>query len=168
MKKFVLIAAFLMAFTMFSASTSATHVLFVANCEQSITLRESPSVYANEITQIPLGQGVAIIGDYENGFYCVRYGRHRGYVLADYLSDEEPNDLKIGMMIERASLFEGPSTHSQKIVEIQSGHWVWYIDAAYFSLPEAPDFYLVKAPNGAYGYILADRVDWNYRGRNQN
>lgn len=168
MKKFVLIAAFLMAFTMFSASTSATQVLFVANCNQSVTLRKSPSVYADEITQIPLGQGVVIIDEAENGFYRVGYGKYDGYVLADYLSDEEPDNLKIGMMIDRASLFESYSTHSPKIMEIASGNWVWYIGDAYFSRPESPDFYLVKAPNGTYGYILADRVDWNYRGRNQN
>jgi uncharacterized protein YgiM (DUF1202 family) len=167
LKKFVFIAAFFMTFMFFSASTSATQVLFVANCNQSITLRESPSVSANEITQIPLGQGVAIIDEADNGFYRVSYGKYSGYVLADYLSDKAPDNLKVGMLVQKATLFESPSTHSEKIMSIISGHWVWYIGDGYFSRADSPDFYLIQAPNGTYGYILADRVDWNYRGRNQ-
>lgn len=167
MKKIIFLATFLIAFTMFSASTSATKVLFVANCNQSITLRESPSINSHEITQIPLGQGVAIIGDSENGFYRVSYGRYSGYVPEDYLSNKEPDNLKVGMLIKRATLFESPSTHSEKILTIISGHWVWYVGEGYSaSYPdEDPDFYLVQVPNGTYGYILADRVDWNYRRR---
>ena len=94
MKKIIFLATFLIALTVFSASTSATKVLFVANCNQSITLRESPSINSNEITQIPLGQGVAIIDGYSASY---------------------PN--------------------------------------------EGPDFYLVRVPNGTYGYIVSDKVD---------
>jgi len=167
-KKIVFIATFLMAFAMFTASTSATQVVFVANCNESITLRESPSVHSNEITQIPLGQGVAVIGDAQNGFYQVRYGRYTGYALADYLIPNQfPDNLRVGMLVKRATFFESPSTHSEKIAEVISGHWVEYVDEAYFanSPAEGPDFYLVRAPSGIYGYITADKVDWNYRRR---
>lgn len=167
MRKIVFIAAFLMAFTMFAVTTSATKVFFVANCNQSITLRESPSVYAAEITQIPLGQGVAFVDYADNGFYRVSYGRYTGYALSDYLSSEVPNNLRIGMLVERATLFESASTHSEKITSIESGHWVDYIGDGYFaSYPnEGPDFYLVRIPNGTFGYILASKVDWNFRRR---
>lgn len=166
MKKILFMSTFLMALVMFTASTSATQVVFVANCNQSITLRESPSVYANEITQIPLGQGVEFLGMAENGFYRVIYGPYIGYVLSDYLvTNQFPDNLHEGMLIQRATLFEHASIHSEKITEIISGHWVGYVMDGYFSTrpPEKPDFYLIRTPGGTYGYITADKVDWNYR-----
>ncbi|MBQ7629643.1 MAG: SH3 domain-containing protein [Selenomonadaceae bacterium] len=167
MKKFLATAAFLATLITFSAAFASVKVFFVANCNESITLRDAPSVNARELAQIPLNQGVVFIDYADNGFYRVSFGRHTGYALADYLSEKEPEGLPVGMLIKRATLFESPSTHSNAIREIISGHWVCYIGDAYSaSYPdEGPDFYLIKAPNGAYGYILADRVDWNYRRR---
>lgn len=167
MKKFLLMSTFLMALVMFTSSASATQVVFVANCNHSITLRESPSVYADEITQIPLGQGVEFLGMAENGFYRVIYGPYTGYALSDYLITDQFHDIaREGMLIKRATLFEHASTHSEKITEIISGHWVDYVMDGYFSTrpPEEPDFYLVRF-GGTYGYITADKVDWNYRQR---
>lgn len=57
----------------------------VANCRQSITLREYPSVQAREIMQMPLGTGVEIIGDADNEFYKVRYRGYVGYALKAYI-----------------------------------------------------------------------------------
>ena len=61
----------------------------VVNCKISITLRESPSVNAREIMQIPLGERVAILqgGDTED-FYFVRYRGYDGYVLKTYIRVE--------------------------------------------------------------------------------
>ncbi|MBQ7476615.1 MAG: SH3 domain-containing protein [Selenomonadaceae bacterium] len=168
MKKFIFIAAFFMAFALFTASTSATQVLFVTNCEQSITLRESPSVNGNEIAQIPLGQGVEFVEDADNGFYRVIYGAYTGYALADYLvANQFPENLRYGMLVKRATLFEHASVNSEAITTIISGHWVEYVMDGYCNTrpPEAPEFYLVRAPSGVYGYITADKVDWNYRRR---
>ena len=156
---------FLATFITFSAAFASVQVFFVANCNESITLRDAPSVNANEIAQIPLNQGVVFIDYADNGFYRVSYGRHTGYALANYLSENEPEGLPVGMLIKRATLFESPSTHSNVITTIISGHWVDYIDDAYFSTSDVPDFYLVRLPGGTYGYITADKVDWNYRRR---
>lgn len=165
MKKFLIVAAFLATFITFTAAFASVEVLFVANCNKSVTLRKSPSVQSDEITQIPLNHGVAILEDAGNGFYRVSFGRYTGYVLAENLSDETPENLRIGMLVKRATVFESPSTHSNVITTIISGHWVDYIDDAYFSTSEKPDFYLVRLPDGTYGYITADKVDWNYRRR---
>ena len=59
---------------------------FVVNCRESITLREEPSVYALEITQIPLGQAVGFIENAPNGFCKINYDGLVGYALAEYLS----------------------------------------------------------------------------------
>lgn len=63
------------------------HTRYVINCNESITLRTSPDVNADEICQIPLGTAVATFGDAGNGFISVYYQGASGYCLADYLSD---------------------------------------------------------------------------------
>ena len=163
MKKIFFIALTICALLITSTAFASVEVLFVVNCTESVTLRKSPSVDSEELTQIPLNHGVVFLEDAGNGFYRVIFGRHSGYVLAEYLSSNEPYDLPQGMLVKRATVFESPSTHSNAIREIISGHWVDYIDDAYFSNSDVPDFYLVRLPGGTYGYITADKVDWNYR-----
>lgn len=57
----------------------------VVNCNESITLRTSPSTKAHEIMQIPLGASVDYIESAANGFYHVSYRGYNGYALASYL-----------------------------------------------------------------------------------
>ena len=59
---------------------------YVVNCRQSITLREAPSVYAAEITQIPLGAPVTFLNNVGNGFYRINYDGLIGFALASYLA----------------------------------------------------------------------------------
>ena len=61
-------------------------VLTVSNCNEYITLRQSPSVNAASLSRIPLGASVTVISEAENGFMCVRYLGQVGYVLSGYLS----------------------------------------------------------------------------------
>ena len=63
----------------------AERVYEVVNCQESITLRTSPSTSASEICQIPLGETVIFYGEAGNGFYQVEYGGKTGYALASYL-----------------------------------------------------------------------------------
>ena len=58
---------------------------FVVNCRESITLRDEPSTYAYELTQIPLGARVRYLGVETNSFYKVEYRGMVGYVLKTYL-----------------------------------------------------------------------------------
>lgn len=61
----------------------------IVNCNVSVTLRKSPSVYAEELTQIPLGERVSRKPDRDTAeFYCVRYQNFIGYVLREYLQVE--------------------------------------------------------------------------------
>lgn len=60
----------------------------VVNCKQSITLRTKPTVYADEITQIPLGAVVGFIDNAGNGFYKVNYDGVIGYALSSYLDPQ--------------------------------------------------------------------------------
>ena len=64
-----------------------SHTRYVINCNESITLRTSPDVNADEICQIPLGTAVATFGEAGNGFISVYYQGASGYCLASYLSD---------------------------------------------------------------------------------
>ena len=60
----------------------------VVNCRISITLRTAPDVYADEITQIPLGAVVSFIDNVGNGFFKVNYDGLIGYALASYLEPQ--------------------------------------------------------------------------------
>jgi hypothetical protein len=66
-------------------SIGAYPTMYVVNCRQSITLRDSPSTGATEICQIPLGAPVSFIDVSYNGFYKIIYNGHTGYSLAAYL-----------------------------------------------------------------------------------
>lgn len=60
----------------------------VVNCNQSITLRTSPSTNAEAVSmfgQIPLGATVSYIEPAENGFCKIAYNGDIGYALAAYL-----------------------------------------------------------------------------------
>lgn len=60
----------------------------VVNCNESITLRTSPSTSASGICQIPLGAVVSYIEVAANGFYKITYLGRTGYALASYLEFE--------------------------------------------------------------------------------
>lgn len=69
------------------ASVSANTILTVVNCQESITLRPSPSTSSGEICQIPLGATVTYVESASNGFYKVTYNGQTGYALASYLEE---------------------------------------------------------------------------------
>ena len=79
---FVLILS--LSATAFAAYNGQT--FYVVNCRESITLREDPSVYSAEITQIPLGAAVTFLDNAGNGFYRINYDGLIGFALASYLA----------------------------------------------------------------------------------
>ena len=66
--------------------------MFVSNCAESISLRESPSTQARALRQIPFGAPVTVLGSAENGFYQVIYNGVTGYSLASYLVSYQPSE----------------------------------------------------------------------------
>ena len=68
------------------ANNEIVSTMFVVECNESITLRDRPSVYGRELAQIPLGQAVGFIENAGNGFYKINYDGIVGYALAEYLS----------------------------------------------------------------------------------
>lgn len=68
-----------------SPNRQSTHGATVVNCRESITLRETPSVYSRELAQIPLGARVRYISE-GNEFYEVEYRGIVGFVLKTYLA----------------------------------------------------------------------------------
>ena len=65
--------------------TTMYETMEVVNCEESITLRTSPNIEAEEICQIPLGAVVSYTETAVNGFYKISYLGNTGYALASYL-----------------------------------------------------------------------------------
>lgn len=57
------------------------------NCEESITMWESPDISSPEICQIPLGTAVNVLQGASNGFVQVDYEGMTGFCLGSYLSE---------------------------------------------------------------------------------
>lgn len=58
----------------------------VVNCKESITLRSEPSVYSDDLAQIPLGAEIMVYDALpENGFLPAKYNGILGWVLKDYI-----------------------------------------------------------------------------------
>lgn len=153
MKKFsVLIAVLIFSFT-FSVSAAGNNVVatyFVVNCRESITLRDAPSVYANEITQIPLGQAVGFISNAGNGFYKINYDGLVGFALAQYLAPSSQSSARYGTVVncrESITLRETPSVYGYEIMQIPLGARVRYLGNT------STEFYRVEY-RGEVGFAL--------------
>lgn len=125
--------------------------MWVAGCNESITLRTSPRKSASEITQIPLYAGVYKLENAGNGFYKVIYNGWTGYALSEYLTSYEPQtytgrSLMVVNCNEYITLRTSPYTSADEITRIPLGAEVDYIEAK-------KDFYLVSY-NGQIGYAL--------------
>ena len=137
-------------------SVPNTQVMYVVNCNESITLRPSASVSSGEITQIPLGSSVEYLGTASNGFYKVRYNGSVGYALSQYLSTSRQSSntapsttiMHVVDCNEFITLRPEPSVSSGEITKIPLGATVEYIETA------SNGFYKVRY-NGSVGYALS-------------
>jgi predicted RNA-binding Zn-ribbon protein involved in translation (DUF1610 family) len=125
--------------------------MWVAGCNESITLRTSPRKSASEITQIPLYAGVYKLENAGNGFDKVVYNGWTGYAMSEYLTSYEPQtytgrSLMVVNCNEYITLRTSPYTSADEITRIPLGAEVDYIEAK-------KDFYLVSY-NGQIGYAL--------------
>ena len=133
-----------------SASNNVVATYFVVNCRESITLRDAPSVYAGEITQIPLGQAVGFIANVGNGFYKINYDGLIGYALAQYLAPSSQSSARYGTVVncrESITLREYASVDSYGIMQIPLGARVRYLENT------SGEFYRVEY-RGAVGFAL--------------
>ena len=138
--------------------------MYVVNCDESITLRTSPSTQSAEVRQIPLGEAVSYIEGAENGFYKISYLGATGYALASYLSSEQPYygnvkadgyyeeeayaTMRVANCDESITLRSSPSTKASALCQIPLGEVVSYIESA------ANGFYKISYL-GQTGYALA-------------
>lgn len=140
--------------------------MYVVNCKQSITLRQSPSTSASEICQIPLGSAVSYVETAENGFYKIIYNGKTGYGLAAYLDNEPRQTEKQDTQITNSSVYDyqqklyvincresitlrtAPSVEAGEICQIPLGSAVAFVGES------GNGFYEVQY-NGQTGYALA-------------
>ena len=70
-----------------AAGKGAAAVMYVANCEEWVSLRAAPDTSARRLSQVPLGAAVTDCVPTENGFVACVYGGQAGYILSQYLSE---------------------------------------------------------------------------------
>ena len=137
------------------ASAADYPIYYVVNCNESITLRTSPSTSASEICQIPLGAAVSYVEGAGNGFYKVVYNGNTGYALASYLSSDTGGSGFYARVVhcnESITLRTSPSTSASEICQIPLNSIVYAYEWA------GNGFYRVEF-NGQVGYALADYLE---------
>ncbi len=142
------LALCLVASTAF-AENDIVATYFVVNCRDSITLRDTPSVYGGELAQIPLGQAVGFIDDIGNGFYKINYDGLIGFALAEYLSPNRADTSRGATVVnckQSITLRETPSVYSREIMQIPLGARVVFISAG-------NEFYEIEY-RGFVGFVL--------------
>ena len=134
------------------ANDKVISTMYVVECNQSITLRDAPSIYANELAQIPLGQAVGFIENAGNGFYKINYDGLIGYALAKYLSADRSGVAGIyGVVVNckfSITLRDAPSIYANELAQIPLGERV-----GVYPYYETDEFYCVKY-RGVRGYVL--------------
>ena len=162
MKKIFFIALTICALLITSSALANDRIIstmYVVECNESITLRDAPSVYARELAQIPLGQAVGFIENAGNGFYKINYDGLIGYALAEYLSADRSGVAGIfGRVVNckiSITLREYPSVEAPELMQIPLGERV-----SMYPGEETADFHCVKY-RGVRGYVLKTyiRVD---------
>ena len=157
MKKFFALTALLISLLTATAfaenNVVATYI--VVNCRQSITLRVTPSVYADELAQIPLGQAVGFIEDIGNGFYKINYDGLVGFALAEYLSPQKSaRTATVVNCRQSITLREEATTYARELVQIPLGAHVKYLGV------ETNSFYKVEY-RGMVGFVLKTYIELN-------
>lgn len=158
-----------------TTAANYSETMFVSNCAESISLRESPSTQARALRQIPFGAPVTVLGSAENGFYQVIYNGVTGYSLASYLVSYQPSESErlerpAGSTVssntsggyrtmycvncrEYITLRSIPSTSGADLAHIPLGASVSYVGTA------ENGFYEVIY-NGRRGYALAQYLSY--------
>lgn len=136
------------------ANNNIVATYFVVNCEQSITLREYPSVQARELAQIPLGQAVGFIEDVGDGnFSKVNYDGLVGYVISYYISPNSPfRDATVVNCRQSITLREEATTYARELTQIPLGARVKYLGV------ETNSFYKVQY-RGMVGFVLKTYIE---------
>ena len=127
---------------------------FVVNCNESITLREYPSVHARELAQIPLGQAVGFIEDVGDGnFSKINYDGLIGFVISDYISPTSPfRDATVVNCKQSITLREEATTYARELIQIPLGAHVKYLGV------ETNSFYKVEY-RGLVGFVLKTYIE---------
>lgn len=152
------ICALLITFST-SANEKIISTMYVVECNESITLRDRPSVEGRELAQIPLGQAVGFIENVGNGFYKINYDGLIGYALAQYLSADRSGVAGIFGRVANCkisiTLRAEPSVSAAELIQVPLGERV-----SIYPGKETDDFYCVSY-RGVKGYVLKTyiRVD---------
>ena len=137
-----------------SASMGVTNTeggLYVVKCNESISLRSSPSFEASALAQIPLGAAVRVIGDGANGFAHVSYKGINGYALYDYLTPHATL-YKVVNCNEYISLRSAPSTEAATLGTVPLAERVRFVKDA------GNGFYYVDY-RGTLGFVLSEYLE---------
>ena len=118
----------LLAAALPAQAVGITEIMCVANCNEYVSLRESPSTSSKRLKTVHLGELVSNCESAENGFVRCEWDGKTGYILFQYLAPTTfsagEGILKNQMVVncqEWVSLRELPDTSSARLIKVPLG-----------------------------------------------
>ena len=113
--------------------TTVKYEMYIANVNESVTLRKAPSTNGEAVCKILLSEKVGVIEETNAMFSKVRYGDRIGYVMSQYLSSSEPKTtISYYMYVDNVSkaikLRKSPTENSDSYFDISLGAEVGVIE----------------------------------------
>ena len=159
------VAAWLMAalllMTVFGALAEEYYPeMTVVNCEDWVSLRQSPDKSSKRLKKVPLGATVTECTRVSSNFFRCQYEGVQGYVLAEYLQantsvlpslgvDGALGEMKVVNCQAWVSLRRTPSTTANRIAKVPLG-------ATVSNCSRATDRFIYCEYNGVKGYVLSE------------
>ncbi len=130
----------------------------VVNCQEYITLRESPSTSADELTKIPLHFYAAYLSDAENGFARVSFQGTEGYVLKDYLK-------VVGDFSGKAVTLTSDERYTINLFLSNFTEQLFAGRSGFFDVDAATDAEMIQF---AVNYICSNKKEWIDEAENED
>ncbi len=134
-------------------AAGVTEVMQVYNCQEWVSLRESPDTKSNRLEKVHLGELVTDCKASANGFIQCEFNGKVGYILDTYLKmtdfsagESFPGNQMVVNCSEWVSLREGPDPSSKQLAKVPLGTIVTACVAYY-------DSYICCEYKGQRGYI---------------
>ena len=128
MKKLAGICFGLLLLLISTAALAASPVMRVVNCNEYVSLRESPDTKSKRLKKVYLGEFVIECFDAENGFTLCTYDNSTGYVQSKYLEETTyyiTDDLKFNQMVINCSdyvtMHIAPDSSSSRVTRVPLG-----------------------------------------------
>ena len=124
----ILMCMCMLAAALPALAAGVTDVMCVYNCNEWVSLRESPDTSSKRLAKVRLGELVTDCKGSYDGFIQCEYDGKVGYIATKYLKmtdfssgESFPGNQMVVNVSEWASMWSGPSTSTSRVVKVPVG-----------------------------------------------